>query len=187
MFNVKKFIGKSYDIQSEMEQRGVADLIEGKIARHIITNHNGTKATSLRSIEDVKVGEHIWIDTKTLDINKQFHMPNMISIERLKKLYDDKQNELIYIFVKYSKGNGKVNIVDVEVLKIEDISWDSLQVSNLGNGQVQIKNANNKTKKFIGTRAEWLNILKQKVISFIDKQIEKRIKQKIVWEQFNEE
>lgn len=157
MFDVQDLIGKKFRASKYLQQRGIADLIEGIVADTIILRHGGEAASSKRSIEDVMVGNSTYVDIKTRDVNADFSMPNLISIDRLRRLYDEPANELVYIFVDYevlTEENDQaiytqeryVVIRSVEIRPIETISWDNLHIQALGKGQLQLKDAHNPIK-----------------------------------------
>ena len=187
MFDINDLIGAKYKISSHLQQRGIADYIEGTVRDVIIARHNGRPARSKRSIEDVMVGDFTYVDIKTRDVNADFSMPNLISIERLRKLYIDPKNELVLIFVDYAVETEEVDsamysrekyaaIKSIEIRPIESISWESMHIQALGKGQLQLKNAANPTKLYRLGRLQWLAQLKSESLLFIDKQIAKLCK-----------
>ena len=192
MFNIQDLVGSKHRISRHLQQRGVADVIEDLVADLIITRHSGTPARSKRSIEDVMVGDTTYVDIKTRDINADFSMPNLISIERLRKLYTNPLNELVLIFVDYeivTEENDQsiytqeryVIIRSVEIRPIETISWDNLHIQALGKGQMQLKDAHDRIKQYPYDRQEWLGTLKWAALDFIDKQQAKLCKYRQNW------
>lgn len=163
-----------------LQQRGIADKIESA-CNEIIKEHfaNVVDARSNRSIEDISIG-NVYVDHKSSDASKDFKMPNMISIDRLKKL----DRELVYNFIVYNSDNQK--ILKTFALNIFDLNWDHLKIQNLGKGQLQIKNM----AKFLEsptttmTKDEWLSKLKEEAIQFykkVQKDAEKRQKEWHEW------
>tara|TARA_Y100001938_G_C8037996_1_gene404490 strand:- start:276 stop:857 length:582 start_codon:yes stop_codon:yes gene_type:complete len=192
MFNIQDLVGSKHRISRHLQQRGVADVIEDLVADLIITRHSGTPARSKRSIEDVMVGDTTYVDIKTRDINADFSMPNLISIERLRKLYTNPLNELVIIFVDYeivTEENDQaiytqeryVIIRSVEIRPIETISWDNLHIQALGKGQLQLKDAHDPIKQYPYDRQEWMGTLKWAALDFIDKQQAKLCKYRQNW------
>jgi len=136
---LKKDLKYPYDMELGIDQRGFASLLEKKSVDLIKKNFEEAKIPeSVRSIEDIMINDNL-IDIKTTDVDKEFKMPNLISIDRLKKIYKDKN--IIYVFISYSPSKKK--IVDVAIFYIWEISWNNLAIQNLGKGQIQIKNMKN--------------------------------------------
>jgi len=192
MFNIQDLIGKKFTISKHLQQRGIADLIEGLVADTIIMRHDATEASSKRSIEDVMVGDSTYVDIKTRDVNAEFSMPNLISIERLRKLYSDPKNELVLIFVDYAIETEEVDeamysqirhavIKSIEIRPIETIDWSCMHIQALGRGQLQLKNAANPVTLWRLSRLEWMTQLKVESLNFIDKQLTKLCKYRENW------
>ena len=85
---------KIYDIPSGAGQRSIADMIENDIVDQIVEK-GGIRPKSVRTIEDVSLND-VLIDVKTRDLSREFSMPNLISVDRLKK---NKDKEIAYLFV----------------------------------------------------------------------------------------
>lgn len=71
-------------------------------------------------------------------------------------------------------------VVKYEERLIESISWDCLTIQNLGEGQIQLLTSSN-VKQFEGTRQEWIEELKRRVLIFLDETISKMNKRKEFW------
>ena len=71
-----------------------------------------------------------------------FNMPNLISVKRLSKLYENDRNYFVIFFIQYTIEDKKVCIHKVSIFPIEFLSWECLTVGALGWGQIQIKNSN---------------------------------------------
>lgn len=181
-------VGTSFNTKG-LQQRGVADLIEQKAtdlilqlkSDFIITEY----ATSRRSIEDVQIktnGKLYKIDIKSHESTSEFSMPNLISIDRLKKLYIDENNHLLYVFISYSTCDSSTIIETVNVCYVEELDWSILAIQNLGKGQLQIKNMN-KDLILVGdvNRKEWLEKLRTNAIIYYTKLITKIEKLKKEW------
>jgi hypothetical protein len=170
-------IGKSFNT-TNLQQRGVADIIEKYICEQIIKIDNKEliieQSKTKKSLEDVQIKnnqELYKIDIKTHDLNSDFSMPNLISVDRLKKFYEDENNHLMYIIISYTTNNNITQIKNIEIRYIEELSWEILGIQNLGKGQLQIKNMNNELIFVEPNREEWINTLKQNMIKFYKKQI----------------
>ena len=176
---LKDSIGKSFNT-TNLQQRGVADVIEKYICEQIIKIDDQNliieESKTKKSLEDVQIKnnqELYKIDIKTHDINSDFSMPNLISVDRLKKFYENDNNYIIYIFISYNTINNNTQIKNIQIRFIEELSWDILGIQNLGKGQLQIKNMNNQLIFVEINRINWINTLKQNMIKFYKKQIEK--------------
>jgi hypothetical protein len=163
-----------------LQQRGIADRIEDSCNQIIKENFDNVKdARSNRSIEDISIGD-IYIDHKSSDASRKFKMPNMISIDRLKKL----DRPLIYNFIVYDSKEKK--ILKTFALDVYELNWEHLKIQNLGKGQLQITNM----AKFLESptttmsKEQWLNKLKTEAILFykkVQKDAEKRQKEWQLW------
>lgn len=171
-------------------QRTVGDLIENKIS-DILFNSNSELITekreprSKKSIEDVTLvsgGVLYYIDPKTHDTNSDFSMPNLTSIDKIKKLFSSDEQELIYVFVSYGLENGMVVISDIKVFFIWELDISILGIGALGKGQLQIKNANNELVFTNKGKQEWFEDFKKLVHEYLKKQITKTNKQILEWE-----
>jgi hypothetical protein len=148
-----------------LQQRGIADKIEDACNAIIKEKFdNVVDARSNRSIEDISIG-NVYIDHKSSDASKKFKMPNMISIDRLKKL----DRPLLYNFIVYNSKDK--TILKTFALDVYELNWDHLKIQNLGKGQLQITNM----AKFLEsptttlTKDQWLQRLKQEAIKFYKK------------------
>ena len=156
-------------------QRGIADIIE-VIVSDIILNlkdqsiKESYEAKSKSSIEDVGLittdYDDIKIDIKTHDSESDLSMPNLISISRIKKFYENDKNLLLYVFVKYHTDNNSIHISEVIVKSIEQIDWGCLTIGNLGKGQLQITNMNDISFNDFLSRKDWMERLSYDVIIY---------------------
>jgi hypothetical protein len=168
-------------------QRGIGDILEDTVKRHYQEEsknlgHIWRDAPSVRSIEDFSVESDrlVLYDVKTTDLDRNFSMPNLISVKRLIKLYSNPKAELCYCLVSYRENNDMKEVVKYEERLIESISWDCLTIQNLGEGQIQLLTSSN-VKQFEGTRQEWIEELKRRVLIFLDETISKMNKRKEFW------
>jgi hypothetical protein len=148
-----------------LQQRGIADRIEHACNCIIKENFEQVQdASSRRSIEDIAIG-NVYVDHKTSDIALDFKMPNMISIDRLRRL----DRELIYNFVIYDSRSK--SIVNTFALDVYELNWDYLKIQNLGKGQLQITNmaAFLQAPRSGLTVAEWKAKLRQEARAFYRK------------------
>lgn len=165
---------------TNLQQRGIADKIESQCNK-IITEHfqNVTPARSRKSTEDISI-DSTYVDHKTSDESLDFKMPNLISIDKLKKL----ENDLLYNFVIYNSQSKK--IVKAFALYLYELNWDHLHIQNLGTGQLQINNMREflESPKTNLSRDQWRDRLQQEVISFYENLIKKTKKRQQEWKEW---
>lgn len=180
---------QNFELINGGQQRTVGDLIEDKVCEilHGTTNEliSETRvARGKKSIEDVTlISESItyYVDPKTHNVKSEFSMPNLTAIEKLKKLFLNNNEDLIYVIVDYNISDKIVIIEDIKVFFIWELDCSILGVGALGNGQLQIKNAN-KTLIFTNKgKSEWYLDFKLIVQEFLKKQINKVNKQMLEW------
>jgi hypothetical protein len=169
---------QNFELTSAFGQRSVGDKIENDCSNIIkdVFGEQFRPASSKRSVEDLSIvteDKTYLIDVKThyLQEEEGFSMPNLISVKRLRKILKDDRKELIYIFVDYKRENDEVIIQDVLVKYVYDFDWGILGIGALGNGQLQIKNANKEIKSTDIGKEEWTNILVNNVKDFYRKEI----------------
>ena len=105
--------------------------------------------------------------------NSDLSMPNLISISRIKKFYENDRNLLLYVFVKYVSNNNVIQILEVNVKKLEQLNWECLTIGNLGKGQLQITNMNEISFQTFMTRTDWMERLSYDVVIYYQKLIDK--------------
>lgn len=113
------------------------------------------------------------IDVKTHRVSTRFNMPNLTSVERLARLYEDDMNYFVLLFVQYDLQGTHAVFSRVHFVPIEFLSWDCLTVGALGWGQIQIANANNIIVNHQFSRKEWMLQLCEFMLEFYPKEIEK--------------
>tara|TARA_B100000579_G_scaffold432280_1_gene448833 strand:- start:597 stop:1199 length:603 start_codon:yes stop_codon:yes gene_type:complete len=171
-----------YTVNKNLMQRGIADIIEQDVSEIILNLKSriikeSYEAKSKRSIEDVglvtKDYDDVKIDIKTHDTESELSMPNLISISRLKKFYENDRNLLLYVFVKYINHGNNVQVLQVKVKPIEQINWECLTIGNLGKGQLQITDMNKISFQNFMTRKDWMERLSYDAIIYYQKLIDK--------------
>lgn len=197
--NMKKLIQElvsqnlsNFEVAPGSEQRSIGDLIEYKVQEIIINSnsHDLIKETLLprskKSIEDVSVidsnGIHHYVDTKSHNINSNFSMPNLSSVEKLRKLLLDDDKTLIYVFVSYCVDSNMVSIQSIDVKYVWELNFSMLRIGSLGKGQLQISDMN---KSLIFTdegKDSWFNRLKTTVNQYHDERIKQIEKDKKIWQ-----
>jgi hypothetical protein len=113
------------------------------------------------------------VDVKTRRISTHFNMPNLTSVERLARFYEDDKNYFVLLMVKYDIQGTKVSVQKVYFVPIEFLSWDCLTVGALGWGQIQIANANAITINEQFSRKSWMLQLCEVMLEFYPKEIGK--------------
>ena len=169
-------------VDDGLMQRGIADIIEVKVSNIILKlKHQSIKesyeAKSKRSIEDVGLVtndyDDVKIDIKTHDSESELSMPNLISISRLKKFYENDRNLLLYVFVKYINYGDSIQILHAQVKTVEQLNWDCLTIGNLGKGQLQVRNMDEISFQNHMTRNDWMERLSYDVVIYYQSLIKK--------------
>ena len=88
-------------------------------------------------------GYYYIIDVKSHRVSTNFNMPNLTSVERLARFYEDDMNYFVLLLVQYDLQGEHAVFSRVHFVPIEFLSWDCLTVGALGWGQIQIANSNN--------------------------------------------
>lgn len=129
------------------------------------------------------------IDIKTHNKNTNFNMPNLTSVERLARFYEDDNNYFVILLVEYSVIENQLIFEQVKFVPIENFAWECLTIGALGWGQIQIANANVIVVDRELTRKSWmlqlcdvLDIFYPKEIYKIEKRIERFAKIRAYWE-----
>ena len=126
-----------------------------------------------------KNGVYYIVDVKTHRTETKFNMPNLTSVERIAKFYEeDEKNEkdskfFTVLFISYNISGLKVEVSNVIFAPIEYISWKCLTIGALGWGQIQIVNSNEILLKHGYSRKQWMLELCDVMLKFYPKEIEK--------------
>jgi hypothetical protein len=188
MIDIKKTINKEITnyltlehMNSGLDQRAFASELEKQftdLAHQKLDNT--TQASSVKSTDDVTIGGTL-VDVKTTNKDGKFKMPNLISIDKLKKIFHNTQ--LLYSFVVYSAKELKV--FETHSYYIWELPWNHLAIQNLGKGQLQIKSM----KKFLDdinnfpkvSKDEWYKELEVQGSLFYQKLLKKTEKRLEEW------
>ena len=129
------------------------------------------------------------IDIKTHNRNTSFNMPNLTSVERLARFYEDDKNFFVILLVEYSTAQNEIIFDQVRFVPIENFAWNCLTIGALGWGQIQIANANVISIDRELTRKNWmlqlcdtLDLFYPKEIIKIEKRIDRFAKVREFWE-----
>ena len=162
--------------------RAVGDAVES-----ILTEEFGTILGDLskeyssqfarRSMADLaftdKDNFYYVVDVKTQRLDTKFNMPNLTSVARLSRLYEDDKNYFVVLKVDYKVKDLKVAIDKITFVPIEFLSWDCLTLGALGWGQIQIANANTVVMlpKKSRNRKDWMIKMCDNLLDFYPREI----------------
>ncbi len=96
------------------------------------------------------------VDVKTHREDTKFNMPNLTSVERLARFYEEDSNYFALLLVKYKLEGTHATISDVLFVPIEFLDWDCLTVGALGWGQIQIASSNRICLRPQYSRRKWM-------------------------------
>ena len=197
-----ELLNKSEDFYNKRivsSPRAVGDTVQEIIGEQLLScfpkntikDYNDTFAR--RAMADLAFydsdNNYFVIDIKTHNKNTSFNMPNLTSVERLARFYEDDKNFFVILLVEYSIIENKIVFEQVRFLPIENFTWDCLTIGALGWGQIQIANANvinidrNLTRKYWMLQlCDVLDVFYPKEISKIEKRIDRFAKGRSFWE-----
>ena len=110
---------------------------------------------------------------KTHRLSTKFNMPNLTSVQRLARFYEDDKNYFVVLMVAYDIDDVNVVVDKVHFVPIEFLGWDCLTIGALGWGQIQIANSNNITVNERYSRKQWMIELCNTLMEFYPKEIGK--------------
>lgn len=135
------------------------------------------KAMSRRAMADLaftdKDGFYYVVDVKTHRLDTKFNMPNLTSVERLSRFYEEDVNYFVLLKIDYKVEGTKVAIKHVTFAPIEFFNWNCLTLGALGWGQIQIANANTVNIAPKTNRKKWMLELCDTLLEFYPKEIGK--------------
>jgi len=120
-----------------------------------------------------KDGLYYVVDVKTHRLETHFNMPNLTSVERLARFYEDDKNHFVILMLSYSVVGNRVQAQAAHFVPIEFLSWECLTIGALGWGQIQISNANNISVKEGYSRKKWMLELCDIMLEFYPREIGK--------------
>lgn len=162
--------------------RAVGDAIQDlladnfdKILGDLSSNYSSDFAR--RAMADLafndKDGNYYVVDVKTHRLDSSFNMPNLTSVERLARFYEDDKNYFVVLKTDYKIQDTKIIIDKVNFVPIEFLGWDCLTLGALGWGQIQIANSNNVSVVPKNSRKKWMLELCDTLFEFYPREIEK--------------
>lgn len=162
--------------------RAVGDAIEsllvdnfGKIMGDLVKEYSSSFAR--RAMADLAFTDkddfYYVVDVKTHRLDTKFNMPNLTSVERISRFYEDDKNHFVILNVAYTIEGSAAKIKKVTFAPIEFFSWDCLTLGALGWGQIQIANSNRITIVPKNSRKKWMLELCDNLFEFYPKEIGK--------------
>ena len=118
-------------------------------------------------------GFYYVVDVKTHRLNTKFNMPNLTSVERLSRFYEDDKNSFVVLMVAYDVENLRALVERVTFVPIEFLGWDCLTIGALGWGQIQVANSNRITVNPQYSRKSWMIEFCDTMLEFYPKEIAK--------------
>lgn len=162
--------------------RAAGDAIENFVTESfeaILGKHCGEYSANFarRAMADLafkdREGLYYIVDVKTHRTDTKFNMPNLTSVERLARFYEDDNNFFTVLMVSYGVKDVKVRVSDVKFVPIEFLGWDCLTIGALGWGQIQIANSNVIKVNPGYSRKKWMLEFCDIMLEFYPKEISK--------------
>lgn len=182
---ILSFLNAQRDLLSERSMnspRAVGDAIESVICEHFETILGDaikeySSSFARRAMADLAFtdtdGFYYVVDVKTHRLDTKFNMPNLTSVERLSRFYEEDTNYFVLLKIDYQVEGAQVVIKHVIFAPIEFFNWDCLTLGALGWGQIQIANANTVHIASKNSRRNWMLELCDTLLEFYPKEIGK--------------
>lgn len=171
-----------FSLDTVNSPRAVGDAIQTILARRF-GEILGTLATSTsetfarRAMADIAFtdadGAYYVTDVKTHRLDTKFNMPNLTSVERLARFYEDDNNFFVVLMVDYQVDVNHVTITNCTFVPIEALDWQCLTIGALGWGQIQIANSNRVVIAPDYSRRTWMLTLCKALFTFYPREIAK--------------
>lgn len=116
------------------------------------------------------------VDVKTHRLDTRFNMPNLTSVERLTRYYEDDANYFVLLLVSYQLDGARLVFTNAHFVPIEFLDWSCLTIGALGWGQIQLANSNVVTVNPSYSRRQWILELCDILLAFYPREIEKILK-----------
>ena len=174
--------------QTLQSPRAVGDAIQNilekkfqEIISDLLQNNSRVKEYSAsfarRAMADIAFYDedenYYIVDVKTHRLDTKFNMPNLTSVERLSRFYEDDKNNFVILKIDYEIQNNNLEVKRVLFKLIEYFSWECLTLGALGWGQIQIANSNIIKIVENQLRREWMLEMCDNLLEFYPKEIEK--------------
>jgi hypothetical protein len=185
---VLKLLNDQVDFLSERtveSTRAAGDAIQSIIEDNfekILGEHGGEYSASFarRAMADLafkdKLANYYVVDVKTHREETAFNMPNLTSVDRLARFYEDDANFFVMLMVKYSVTGTRATVRKVHFLPIEHLKWSCLTIGALGTGQIQIANSKHIEIDATKSRRAWMLDFCDNVLEFYPREIAKTTK-----------
>ncbi|MDD2890981.1 MAG: hypothetical protein PHE49_10150 [bacterium] len=181
---IKTFLNAQPDFLSKYtvgSTRAIGDAIQrilednfqniiGKLAKEYSANFARRAMADLAFTD--QNGLYYVVDVKTHSLDTKFNMPNLTSVERLARFYQEDTNCYVILMVEYIIKGINIQVEKVHFIPIEFLAWDCLTLGALGWGQIQIANANNIIIASC-SRKEWMLKLCNELFEFYPGEIQK--------------
>lgn len=182
---IVKFLNKQPDflsLRTINSPRAVGDAIEnilvenfGKILGNLTNDYSSSFAR--RAMADLaftdKDNFYYIVDVKTHRLDTGFNMPNITSVQRIAKFYEDDSNYFVVLKIDYQIKRTRAVIKKAVFAPIEFFSWDCLTIGALGWGQIQIANSNIINIIPRNDRKKWMLQLCNNLFEFYPREISK--------------
>ncbi|KYF72303.1 hypothetical protein BE11_46130 [Sorangium cellulosum] len=162
--------------------RGVGDAVQELLSEqfnevlaelsHDYSSTFARRAMADLAFTDVEGCYHV-VDVKTHRSDTKFNMPNLISVERLARFYEEDTNFFSLLYVRYGVSGKRIIIDHVNFVPIEWLSWDCLTIGALGWGQLQLANANRIDIVQDSSRRDWMIQPCNEILEFYPREIQK--------------
>jgi hypothetical protein len=167
-------------VRTATSTRAAGDAIQAIVSEHfeellgeVCAEYSATFAR--RAMADLAFkdcdGLYCIVDVKTHRSGTVFNMPNLTSVERLARFYEDDQNFFVLLVIQYSATGTKIHVDAAHFVPIEFLAWECLTVGALGWGQIQIANANFIKINGGYPRKQWMIELCDTMLEFYPKEI----------------
>jgi hypothetical protein len=182
---IRDLINNSEDfltVRTAQSPRAAGDAIEDVVATSfgkILGDHCGEYSANFarRAMADLAFkdqnGLYYIVDVKTHRIDTHFNMPNLTSVDRLSRFYEDDSNFFTLLLISYKIEGVAATVTNVTFVPIEFLSWNCLTIGALGWGQIQIANSNNVTVNHGYSRKQWMLEFCDVMLEFYPKEIAK--------------
>ncbi|MGB2986620.1 MAG: hypothetical protein WBE26_12145 [Phycisphaerae bacterium] len=181
--SIKDFLNAQDDFLSPStahSTRAAGDAIEGILAEHfssLLGNRCREYSADFarRSMADLAFKDkdqlYYIVDVKTHRSSTKFNVPNLTSVDRLARFYEDDSNYFVVLLVTYDLEGTKAVVSEVRFVPIEFLAWDCLTIGALGWGQIQIANSNyiNVIPRY--SRKKWMLELCDVLLEFYPKEV----------------
>lgn len=171
----EKRIRNSPRAMGDTVQDVVGELLPNCFPDGVISDFSADFAR--RAMADVAFSDvdqnYYLIDIKTHNTSTHFNMPNLTSVHRLARFYEDERNYFVILLVEYEVEDERLTFTGVHFIPIEHLEWSCLTIGALGWGQIQIANANIIHIDRCSTRKAWMLALCDALEIFYPKEIAK--------------